>query len=348
MLDARHKNFKTLIIAEAGVNHNGDINVALQLVDAAVDAGVDVIKFQTFTADRLVTKKAELANYQSKNPGQESVQNQYEMLKKLELSVDDHLKLIDYCKSNGIEFLTTAFDLESIDLLKEFPLKRHKIPSGEINNDWYLERIAEAGLPTIMSTGMASMEEVEHALETLIKNGLKKEKITVLHCNTEYPTPFEHVNIKAMVNMKKELGVQVGYSDHTVGLAVPIAAVALGAKVIEKHFTLDRYAPGPDHRTSLEPHELKAMVTAIRQVELIEGDGIKRPSPSEAKNIAVARKSIHAAMDLDKGDVVTKEMLIMKRPGIGISPNRYTELIGKRLNRNMLKDELFNLEDMED
>ena len=333
----------TLIIAEAGVNHNGSIELAKKLVEKATDAGVDYIKFQTFKASKLVTKAAKQAEYQQKNIGKED-DRQYQMLKKLELSSEEHDILIDYCKELGIKFFSTAFDFDSIDYLHSLSLGLWKIPSGEVTNYPFLKRIAAFNEPTILSTGMCDMEDVKAAVEALYKNGLSKENLILLHCNTEYPTPFEDVNLKAMDALRKEFGVEVGYSDHTKGIEVPIAAVALGATVIEKHFTLDHNMEGPDHKASLEPDELKAMVSAIRNIEkAVGGDGTKHVSDSEKKNIAIARKSIVAACDMKAGEVFTEQNLTVKRPGSGISPMRWEELLGQKAKRDFNEDELIEL-----
>lgn len=333
----------TIIIAEGGVNHNGSIELAKQLVDKAVEAGVDYIKFQTFKASKLVTKTAKKAEYQQKNIGG-SDDNQYMMLKKLELSEEAHNVLIDYCQKKGIKFFSTAFDLESIDYLHSLGLNLWKIPSGEVTNYPFLKHIASYNEKTILSTGMCDMVDVRAAVDALYKNGLSKENLILLHCNTEYPTPFEDVNLKAMDALRNEFGVEVGYSDHTKGIEVPIAAVALGATVIEKHFTLDRNMEGPDHKASLEPEELKAMVSAIRKIEkAVGGDGTKHVSESERKNIAIARKSIVAACDIKAGEVFTEQNLTVKRPGNGISPMRWEEVIGKMAVRDFNEDELIEL-----
>ena len=327
------KSDKVLIIAEAGVNHNGEIQKAIELIDVASKAGVDVVKFQTFKADKIVSKRAKKAKYQSENIGYDD-DNQYNMLKSLELSEEDHYRLIQECDKRGIQFFSTAFDVDGIDFLDHLGMTFFKSPSGEITNYPYLKRLAEKGKPVILSTGMADIEEVKNALEVLLKYGLHKDDITVLHCNTEYPTPMEDVNLKAMNTMGVELGVKVGYSDHTLGIEVPIAAVALGAKVIEKHFTLDRNLPGPDHRASLEPSELKEMVTAIRNIEqAISGSGKKEPSPSELRNKEVARKSIHTARAIDVGEIIKEEDIISLRPGNGISPMEWDNVIGKKTDR---------------
>ena len=334
---------KTLIIAEAGVNHNGSIELAKKLVEKAKEAGVDYIKFQTFKASKLVTKAAKQAEYQQKNIGKEG-DSQYQMLKKLELSPEEHEILIDYCKLLGIKFFSTAFDFDSIDYLHSLNLGLWKIPSGEVTNYPFLKRIAAFNEPTILSTGMCDMVDVRAAVDALYKNGLSKENLILLHCNTEYPTPFEDVNLKAMDALRNEFGVEVGYSDHTKGIEVPIAAVALGATVIEKHFTLDRNMEGPDHKASLEPDELKAMVSAIRNIEkAVGGDGTKHVSESEKKNIAIARKSIVAACDIMTGEVFTEQNLTVKRPGNGISPMRWEEVLGQKAKRNFNEDELIEL-----
>lgn len=331
---------KTLIIAEAGVNHNGSIEMAKQLIDAAAIAGVDYVKFQTFKAEKLVTKDAKQADYQQRNAADDS---QYSMLKKLELSEAQHEELIAYCMEKGVKFLSTAFDMESVEYLHSLRLGLWKIPSGEITNYPYLKAIAQYGKPVILSTGMCEMEDVQNAVDVLCKHGLKKEQITVLHCNTEYPTPMQDVNLKAMQEIKDAIGVKVGYSDHTQGIEVPIAAVALGAEVIEKHFTLDRTLPGPDHKASLEPNELKAMVDAIRNIEQALGDGRKHVSESERKNMAIARKSIVAARDINHGEMLTEDNLCVKRPGNGISPMRWEDVIGTCAKRDFKADELIEL-----
>jgi len=303
---------KTFIIAEAGVNHNGSLDMAKKLIDVAAEAGADVVKFQTFKTEKVVTRTAPKAEYQSKNTG--SDETQFEMIKKLELSEADHDVLVDYCTRKKIMFLSTAFDEPSVDLLTKYKLDIFKIPSGEITNLPYLLRAARLRKKIILSTGMADLGEIEDALEILIDAGTQRQDITVLHCNTEYPSPFEDVNLRAMISIKKAFKVKVGYSDHTTGIEVPIAAVALGASVIEKHFTLDRNLPGPDHKASLEPGELSAMVRGIRNIEAALGDGIKRPSGSELKNKVIARRSIHLDKNLGIGHVLKQDDLIMKRP----------------------------------
>ncbi len=328
---------RTLIIAEVGVNHNGDINIAKKLVDAAADAGVDYVKFQTFKADKLVNKDAKQADYQIENTG--VVESQYQMLKRLELTDENHHILIDYCDKKGVKFLSTAFDFESIEFLKD-KLDFYKIPSGEITNLPYLIKVAKLKLPIVMSTGMANMQEVKEALAVLIAHGINKEDVTILHCNTEYPTPMKDVNLLAMKTIEKELGVEIGYSDHTLGIEIPIAAVTLGATVIEKHFTIDKTMEGPDHKASLEPNELKAMVAGIRAIELAMGNGIKTPSESEQKNIKVARKSLVALTDIKEGEVFNESNITVKRPGTGISPMKWNEVLGSRASRNYKADEL--------
>ena len=333
----------TIIIAEAGVNHNGSIELAKQLVDRAVEAGVDYIKFQTFKASKLVTKAAKQAEYQQKNIGKKS-DSQYQMLKKLELSPEDHKTLRAYCKEKGIKFFSTAFDFDSIEYLHSLNLGLWKIPSGEVTNYPFLKRVAAYNEKTILSTGMCDMVDVRAAVEALYKNGLSKNNLILLHCNTEYPTPFEDVNLKALDALRKEFGVKVGYSDHTRGIEVPIAAVAIGATVIEKHFTLDRNMEGPDHKASLEPDELIAMVSAIRNIEkAVGGDGTKHISESERKNITIARKSIVASKDIKKGELLTEENLTAKRPGNGISPMRWEEVIGTKAVRNFKEEELIEI-----
>lgn len=333
----------TLIIAEAGVNHNGSIDIAKQLVDKAVEAGVDIIKFQTFKAEKLVSKSAKQAEYQKKNIGSKSDDSQYNMLKKLELSEEDHQELMAYCKERGIQFFSTAFDLESIDYLHSLNLGLWKIPSGEITNYPYIKKIAQYHEPVILSTGMCEMDDISAAMDVLCKNGVKRSQITILHCNTEYPTPYKDVNLLAMQQIQDEFQVSVGYSDHTKGIEIPIAAVALGASVIEKHFTLDRNMEGPDHKASLEPDELKAMVSAIRHIEQALGDGHKQISESERKNIAIARKSIVAACPIKKGEMLTEQNLTVKRPGTGISPMRWEEVIGTKAIKDFNEEDFIEL-----
>jgi N-acetylneuraminate synthase len=333
---------KTLIIAEAGVNHNGDMAMAKELIAAAAHAGADLVKFQTFVASKIISRHAPKAEYQK--CATDPQESQQEMVRKLELTRDNHLELIDECKKQGIGFFSTAFDKDSIDLLEDLGGSDIvKVPSGELTNLPYLRYLTRRGQQVLLSTGMANLGEIEAAIDALELSGTPREKITVLHCTTEYPTPMDDVNLLAMVNIGKAFGVCVGYSDHTPGIEVPIAAVALGATVIEKHFTLDRYLPGPDHRASLEPDELKAMVQGVRNIELALGDGIKRPSPSELKNKPIARKSIVAAHPIKAGEVFSEENLMAKRPGTGISPMRWDDVIGRTASRNFSEDELIDL-----
>ena len=332
---------KTVIIAEAGVNHNGDVSLARKLVDVAADAGADIVKFQTFSADRLATAYAEKAAYQigASSDGD----SHHSMLRRLELTRESHEELIGYCRSRGIQFLSSAFDLGSIDLLAELGIDRFKIPSGEITNLPYLRHVGHYGKPVYLSTGMANLGEIEAAVGALESAGTPRNRVTVLHCNTEYPTPMVDVNLRAMRTIGDAFGVAVGYSDHTLGIEVPVSAVALGASVIEKHFTLDRNMRGPDHKASLEPAELKAMIVAIRNVEHALGDGIKRPSASEAKNISIARRSLVAARAISAGEIFTSANLMAKRPGTGLSPMRWDEVIGRKAPRNFAADELIVL-----
>ena len=332
---------KTIIIAEAGVNHNGDFEKAIQLVDIAKDAGADYIKFQTFKSENLASRFAQIAKYQNNSNYKD--ESQLELLRKLELSYDSHDKLIKYCNTKGINFLSTAFDLESVDFLHSLNLDLFKIPSVEITNFPYLKKIAGFGKPVILSTGMANLGEIESAINTLIKYQFDKKRITVLHCNTEYPTPFEDVNLKAMISIRDAFGVNVGYSDHTPGIEVSIAAVAMGAIVIEKHFTIDKNLPGPDHKASLDPNELKNLVSSIRNIEKAIGDGIKKPSNSEIKNMTIARKSIIAKRNISKGEKFSEENCTSKRPGNGISPMRWEEVMGKVAYRDFQFDELIEL-----
>ncbi|WP_439151969.1 N-acetylneuraminate synthase [Winogradskyella sp.] len=329
----------TLIIAEAGVNHNGDLNIAKKLIDAAATAGVDYVKFQTFKSDKLVSKNAQKANYQKENTG-DANESQLKMLQKLELSEANHLELIAYCKTKNIKFLSTAFDLDSIEFLNKLDIDLFKVPSGEITNYPYLEKIGSLGKPVIISTGMATIDEIGQAMSIVIKNGTSRHKITVLHCNTEYPTPMHDVNLNAMQTIAETYSVKIGYSDHTLGIEVPIAAVALGARVIEKHFTLDKTLPGPDHKASLEPNELKAMVKAIRHIEDALGDFEKEPTPSELKNKAIARKSIVASKSISKGELLTENNITTKRPGHGISAMEWPNIIGTKAKKDYLEDDL--------
>lgn len=333
---------KTLIIAEAGVNHNGDISLAKKLIAAAKDAGADLVKFQTFTAKNLVSASAPKAEYQKRTT--ESSESQLEMIKKLELSREDHTVLIEECRANGIEFFSTAFDFQSFDLLNELGcLERIKIPSGELTNLPLLRYMSRLGKPLMLSTGMANLGEIEAAIEAIEGAGTPRHLITVLHCTTEYPTPMEDVNLRAMVAMKTAFGVNTGYSDHTPGIVIPVAAVALGATIIEKHFTLDRNLPGPDHKASLEPHELKAMVEGIRNVERALGDGVKRPSPSELKNKPIARKSLVAIRPISAGEAFSAENMSAKRPGTGLSPMLWDEIVGRTATKDFAVDEQITL-----
>lgn len=337
-----HRHIKPrLIIAEAGVNHNGDLNLAKGLIDAAAGAGADLVKFQTFAADRLATPSAAKADYQTETTS--ASETQHAMLRRLELTRDMHLALIAHCQQRGIGFLSTAFDIASLDLLADLGLERFKIPSGEITNLPYLRHIGAFGKPVILSTGMANLGEIDAALDILETGGTPRECITVLHCNTEYPTPMQDVNLRAMLTIRDAFGVAVGYSDHTQGIEVPIAAVALGATVIEKHLTLNRSLPGPDHQASLEPDEFAAMVLAIRNIEQALGDGIKRPSPSEAKNKPIARKSLVAAVPIRAGESFTPANLAVKRPGTGLSPMCWDEVIGRAAPQDFAPDDLIAL-----
>lgn len=329
---------KVFIIAEAGVNHNGCTVTAKKLIDIAVEAGVDAVKFQTFKAQNLVSKNAQKAEYQKQTTDIE--ESQYEMIKKLELDIDTHKELIDYCASKNIMFLSTPFDHGSIDMLNDLKLAIFKIPSGEITNLPYLRHIGSLNKQVILSTGMADLGEIEDALNVLIAAGTAKANITILHANTEYPTPMEDVNLKAMQTVASAFNIDVGYSDHTLGIEVDIAAVAMGAKVIEKHFTLDKTMEGPDHKASLEPDELKAMVQAIRNIEKALGNGIKKPSKSEHKNIPIVRKSIVAAREIRVGEKFTADNLAVKRPGHGINPMRWDDQLGQVASKNYQTDEL--------
>lgn len=339
-------NKKVIIIAEAGVNHNGDIEMAKKLIDVAVNAGVDYVKFQTFKAETIVSPSAKKADYQAKNidDGDDS---QFKMLKNLELSHENHLLLIDYCDQKNIKFFSTAFDVDGVNYLDSLGLEMFKIPSGEITNYPYLRAIAQKNKPVILSTGMATLGEIENAIAVLLKYGANRATLTVLHCNSEYPTPMEDVNLKAMLTIGHAFGVQIGYSDHTLGIEVPTAAVALGASIIEKHFTLDRNLPGPDHKASLEPNELKGMVDAIRNIEkAISGNGRKEPSKSEIKNVEIARKSIHLRKDLESGSVISENDIIALRPGDGISSTEWNNVMGKKLKDNKLAYYKLNWSDL--
>lgn len=329
-----------LIIAEAGVNHNGNLNMAKQMIDAAAAAGADFVKFQTFNADRQVTRTAKKADYQAQTT--DSAESQHTMLRRLELNEAMHHELIAHCATRNIEFLSTGFDIESIDLLESLGQECFKIPSGEITNLPYLRHIGRLGKTVILSTGMSTLGDIEAAIEVLGQCGTPSAKITVLHCTTEYPTPMTEVNLRAMQSIHSALGVATGYSDHTQGIEVAIAAVAMGATIIEKHFTLDRNLPGPDHQASLEPAELKAMVAAIRNIEVALGDGIKRLTHSEARNKPVIRKSLVASRSIKAGEIFTSKNLAVKRPGTGISPMRWDDVLGKVALRDFAVDEMIN------
>lgn len=329
---------KVFIIAEAGVNHNGDIQIAKKMIEIAAKCSADAVKFQTFKAKKLVSKFAQKAEYQKQNTDKE--ESQLEMIKKLELKKDDHLELIDYCDKFDIQFLSTPFDIDSIRLLQELNIKTTKIPSGEITNLPYLREISKLNNQIILSTGMSNLQEIEDALNILTSGSISKEDITILHANTEYPTPFEDANLRAITTIKDKFGCKVGYSDHTSGIEAAVAAVALGAVVIEKHFTLDKTMQGPDHKASLEPKELESMIKAIRNIELALGNGIKKASKSETKNISIARKSIVASKDIKKGEILSEDNITCKRPGNGISPMKWDEVIGKVAKKDYVKDEL--------
>ncbi|MDR3246393.1 MAG: N-acetylneuraminate synthase [Prevotellaceae bacterium] len=333
-------NNKTIIIAEAGVNHNASVQLAKKMIDVAVAANVDYVKFQVGIPELIVSKFAQKANYQKQTTGGGS---QIEMIKKITLSFDEHKELKSYCDSLNVKYLCTPFDLPSIDFLQSISIPFFKIPSGEITNYPYLKKIAQTHKPIILSTGMSDMNDIQNAINILTKNGIDKNEITILHCNTEYPTPFEDVNLRAMQTIAEKFKVKVGYSDHTLGIEVPIAAVALGATVIEKHFTLDRSMEGPDHKASLEPDELKAMVSAIRNVEKALGNKDKTVTESERKNMEIARKSIVAFSDIKKGDVFTEDNITVKRPGNGISPMQWDNVIGKMAVRDFSEDELIEI-----
>jgi len=335
----KKNNTKVFIIAEAGVNHNGSVSLAKKLIDVAVIAGVDAVKFQTFKAENLVSKNAKKAEYQKENMN-DGDDSQFNMLKKLELDVDTHNELISYCNSKNIMFLSTPFDHDSIDMLNDLKLPMFKIPSGEITNLPYLRHIGSLKKEVILSTGMADIGEIEDALDVLIKAGTLKENITVLHANTMYPTPMTDVNLRAMQTIGSTFDVAYGYSDHTLGIEVDIAAVVMGASCIEKHFTLDKTMEGPDHKASLEPEELKAMVKAIRNIELALGSSVKKPSQSETPNIKVARKSIVASREIKKGEILSEDNLSIKRPASGINPMRWDEIIGSAASKDYVEDEL--------
>ena len=328
---------KVFIIAEAGVNHNGSIELAKKLIDVARSAGADAVKFQTFKAENLVAKYAQKAEYQKQTTDRD--ESQFEMIKRLELDINAHKELMAYCEEQKIMFLSTPFDHDSIDLLNELGLEIFKIPSGEITNLPYLRHMGKLAKKVILSTGMSNLQEIEDALDILIQAGTKKENITVLHANTEYPTPMQDVNLRAMITIGDTFGVAYGYSDHTLGIEIPVAAVALGAVCIEKHFTLDKTMEGPDHKASLEPDELKAMIDAVRNIQRDLGDGIKKASQSEKANIKIVRKSIVAKRTIDQGEVLNETNITVKRPGDGISPMRWDEIIGTRATRYYTEDE---------
>lgn len=334
-MDKKH----VIIIAEAGVNHNGSVEIAYKLVDEAARAGVDYIKFQTFKSEGVVTKKAEKADYQKVTTGDQE-NTQLELIKKLEISYNGYRDILNYCKKKGVKFFSTSTDPESVEFLASLHLGMWKIPSGEVTNKKFLQKIASYNEETIFSCGMSTIEMVRDAIKVLLDAGLDKEKLTLLHCNTEYPTPMKDVNLRAMQTMAKKFGIKVGYSDHTLGIEVPIAAVAMGASIIEKHFTLDRNMEGPDQKASLEPDELCSMVKAIRNVEQALGDGVKRITESERRNIIIARKSIVAARDIKAGEIFTEENLTIKRPGNGISPMKWDEVIGKVAKKDFAEEDL--------
>ena len=331
----------TLIIAEAGVNHNGDILIAHKLIDEAARAGADIVKFQTFKANDLASKSAPKAKYQL-NLTEEN-ESQQKMLSNLELEVDHYYELIKHCEDVGIEFLTTAFDLESLSLIEKFNLRRFKIPSGEINNYPYLRKIGDMKRPIILSTGMSELVEIRNAINVLEKFGTDKKDLTILHCTTEYPAPFIDINLNAMKTISKTFDIDIGYSDHSKGIEVPIAAVALGAKVIEKHITLDNNMKGPDHKASIEPKLFSEMTRCIRNIEISLGDGFKKPTPSEIKNIAIVRKSLVAKVDIKKGDLFTEKNLTTKRPGNGIDPMNWEKIIGTISPADFNSDEVISL-----
>jgi N,N'-diacetyllegionaminate synthase len=330
---------RVFIIAEAGINHNGDIEIAKKLVDVASEAGADAVKFQSFKAEKLVSRNAKKAEYQKNTT--DKPESPLDMLKRLELDFKNHKELISYCGKRNIIFLSSPFDLESIDLLNKLGVEIFKIPSGEINNLPYLRKIGKLKKKVILSTGMSTLDEIKDALDILRENGTTD--IIVLHCNTEYPTRVEDVNLRAMETIRRTFNIEVGYSDHTLGIEVPIAAVAMGAAVIEKHFTLDKNMEGPDHKASLEPNELREMVRAIRNIERALGDGIKKPSNSELKNVNIVRKSIVAKRYIKKGEVLTEENLTVKRPGDGISPMKWDEVIGRVADKDYEEDELIQI-----
>ncbi len=332
---------KTLIIAEAGVNHNGDLDLAKELIDVAAECGADVVKFQTFKARQLVTKSAEKANYQIKTTDLQ--ESQMEMLQRLEVSSEMHVALLSHCKRRSISFLSSGFDLNSLNYLNSLELDYFKIPSGELTNLPYLRRIGSFGKPVILSTGMATMDEVSASINVIEQAGVPRQNLTVLHCNTDYPTPIEDVNLNAMLSIRDTLNVPVGLSDHTAGVEVAIAAVAMGASIIEKHLTLNQNLPGPDHKASLEPNNFGVMVRAIRNIETAKGDGVKRPSQSEQKNITVIRKSLVASKRISLGERFSEDNITAKRPGMGISPMRWDEIIGQQASKNFEIDDFIEL-----
>lgn len=334
----------TIIIAEAGVNHNGDIELAKQLIEVAAKCGADYVKFQTFKTENVVSKDAKQADYQKQNTGQ--TESQFDMLKRLELSEEQHYLLKEHCQQHNIQFLSTGFDHESLLFLEKMNLGLWKIPSGELTNLPYLEYMANQPQQLVLSTGMANIDEISIALKVLMSKGKSKEEITILHCTTEYPTPYDEVNLKAMLHIEQTVKTKVGYSDHTKGIEVPIAAVAMGATIIEKHFTLNNNLPGPDHKASLEPEEFKAMVDGIRIVEKALGDAYKEPTPSEIKNKIVARRSIHINKKLVEGHIITEDDLVMKRPGDGISPMQMHEIIGQTINKDLVCGRILKWEDI--
>lgn len=332
---------RVTIIAEAGINHNGNIEIAKKMIDVAADAKADMIKFQTFTAEKVISRFAPKAEYQKITT--DPYESQLEMAKKLELKPDDFRALYDHCKDRGIAFLSTAFDFEAVSLLVDLGLDIFKIPSGEITNLPYLRKIGSLKKEIILSTGMAELSEIKEALRVLYEQGTQRDDVTVLHCSTAYPTPFSDVNLLAMQTIRDSCQVRVGYSDHTIGIEVPVAAVALGARVIEKHFTLDKNMEGPDQKASLDPRELKAMVAAIRNIEAALGDGIKRPSVSESLNIPIARRSLVAGKKIRKGELFSADNITAKRPGTGISPMRIDEVLGTKASRDFTEDELIEI-----
>jgi N,N'-diacetyllegionaminate synthase len=337
---------KVTIIAEAGVNHNGNMDMAMELVEKAAKSGADYIKFQTFITEKAVSRDTPLADYQKKNSSAD-IKSLYELVKTMELTRNDHILLMDHCQKNKISFLSSPFDLDSIKMLDELGLDTLKIPSGEITNLPYLRTIGRLNKKIIMSTGMAEIDEIKTALDILTRNGTAKDQITILHCNTEYPSPFGDINLRAMLHLKEVFGLPVGYSDHTLGIEIPIAAVALGACVIEKHFTLDKNLPGPDHKASLVPEELNAMVSAIRNIEIALGDGIKKPSASEKKYIILARKSIFICKNISKGELIDETHLITMRPGDGISAMLWDVVIGKKAVKDLVAGHKLEASDFE-